>query len=290
VPAIVDAPFGRVTGLRKNAGSSAYSYTGVDATLAGNITVSYFVRRADGGALQFPVPTSATSGSNDCVVMIGAPVAPSETTVESLGDGWYRLSATRPHTGSIGFLSYRQDVELEVTGLQVELGSRLSRYQRTNTSADYDWRNFPLYLQFDGVDDFLEASPITFGSALLVSGFAASREGNASLASGTFGSSPYYGIVSSTSGPSSSTHVGAGSPTISVDGEPVANTRAQLDAVWGGAKVVRYAGLNLGAWTKSVIGMYTGFPGMRQLYGHVMAPDGAGVGEKIDKFLKARMA
>ena len=50
------------------------------------------------------------------------------------------------------------DLTLRVIEPQLEYGSAATRYQRVNTATDYDWVGFPIYLKYDGVDDFLTFS------------------------------------------------------------------------------------------------------------------------------------
>lgn len=75
----------------------------------------------------------------------------------------------------------------------------LPPYQRVNTATDYDTQGFPLYLRFDGVDDWLVTPPINFTSTDKMTVFAGSRyfgdagailcelSVNASSSNGTFG-------------------------------------------------------------------------------------------------------
>lgn len=55
-------------------------------------------------------------------------------------------------------------------------GVGLPVYQRVTTSTDYDTTNFPLYLRFDGVDDFLSTSSINFTITNKMSVFAGMRD------------------------------------------------------------------------------------------------------------------
>jgi len=49
-------------------------------------------------------------------------------------------------------------------------------YQRVNTATDYDTQGFPLYLQFDGVDDWLVTPTVNFTATDKVTAFAGVRK------------------------------------------------------------------------------------------------------------------
>lgn len=69
-----------------------------------------------------------------------------------------RVSLTfTPTAGSVTFT-----VSGSVTEAQLEDGSAFTTYQRVTTASDYDTVGFPLYLKFDGVDDFLVTGSIDF--------------------------------------------------------------------------------------------------------------------------------
>ena len=54
---------------------------------------------------------------------------------------------------------------IDVWGMQLELGTVASRYQRVNTATDYDTVGFPTFLKFDGIDDSLSSATGGGGTA-----------------------------------------------------------------------------------------------------------------------------
>ncbi|HEY4529472.1 MAG TPA: hypothetical protein VIG97_03960 [Luteimonas sp.] len=99
--------------------------------------------------------------------------ASGQRMIEMLDDGWYRIIFRRGAEASvynqfgIGFSdpanptnnSYAADGEqtVYIWGAQHELGTKATKYQRVNTASDYNWKGWPLYLQRDGVDDFMRS-------------------------------------------------------------------------------------------------------------------------------------
>lgn len=82
------------------------------------------------------------------------------------GDGWYRCEVHFP-TGyhscywcvaaGPSTTSGDEGNSVYVYGPQLEDSTRATKYQRVNSATDYDWQGWPLYLQFDGVDDALQS-------------------------------------------------------------------------------------------------------------------------------------
>ena len=52
----------------------------------------------------------------------------------------------------------------------------LPAYQRVNTSTDYDTSGFPMYLKYDGTDDFMQTASVDFSATDAVSIFAGARK------------------------------------------------------------------------------------------------------------------
>lgn len=97
-----------------------------------------------------------------------APAIASTTQVSMtpIGDGWWRceirylegyhsvywmVTTNGGTVGEVGDSVY-------VYGLQVEHGEVATKYQRVTSATDYDWRDWPLRLEFDSVDDVLDYS------------------------------------------------------------------------------------------------------------------------------------
>ena len=55
-------------------------------------------------------------------------------------------------------------------------GVGLPAYQRVNTSTDYDTSGFPMYLKYDGVDDFMQTASVDFSATDAVSLYVGCRE------------------------------------------------------------------------------------------------------------------
>jgi hypothetical protein len=101
-------------------------------------------------------------------------------SITASGDGWYRLTVTFPSLNNTTmFVGYadsltfaRQDVTASTNVVYIwgadlrpaNAGVGLPAYQRVGAATDYDTTGFPLYLKFDGTDDFLQSSAIDPGS------------------------------------------------------------------------------------------------------------------------------
>lgn len=105
-------------------------------------------------------------------------------SITSIGNGWYRCTwestangtgiggpvyaiinadtASRlpAYTGNSASGIYIWGADLRVAND----GVALPAYQRVNTSTDYDTTNFPMYLRFDGSDDYMLTGTITPGT------------------------------------------------------------------------------------------------------------------------------
>lgn len=107
-------------------------------------------------------------------------------TLRFEGAGTVTLSGTATGTYSAGSHSITTtagDLTLTVSGTVTKadlratnMGVGLPAYQRVNTSTDYDTTGFPLYLRFDGVDDWLVTPSIDFTSTDKMTVFAGVRK------------------------------------------------------------------------------------------------------------------
>lgn len=124
-------------------------------------------------------------------VVFGEGTAPGSTTIEPVGNGWYRCTRTltSASTGDSGWTvglrktgiasrteNYAGEPELQgvyLFGLQCEQGSVATPYQRVRSQYDITEAGVPTchYLQFDGVDDFLVTPSIDFSGTDEVSMF-----------------------------------------------------------------------------------------------------------------------
>jgi hypothetical protein len=84
-------------------------------------------------------------------ITVTTPAAPATTTLARIfhGVSGYFLNGTRVNSGSSSKVLWGADLRVANDGVN------LPAYQRVNTATDYDTANFPLYLYFDGIDDFL---------------------------------------------------------------------------------------------------------------------------------------
>jgi len=123
------------------------------------------------------------------VVQANAAVA--SVSCISEGDGWYRLSVrfvppAADHVVIVALVngissSYSGD---NISGAYIDgadlrvanTGVNLPPYQRVNTATDYDTAGFPMYLRFDGVDDFLQTNSINFTGTDKMTVFAGVRK------------------------------------------------------------------------------------------------------------------
>jgi hypothetical protein len=116
-------------------------------------------------------------------------------TMVPLGNGWYRCSIAMTLNAAnpilcVGIISsataarneswttagtetiYLWGADLRVTND----GVGIPAYQRINAATDYDTSNFPMYLNFDGVDDSLATASINFSATDKMSVFAGVRK------------------------------------------------------------------------------------------------------------------
>jgi hypothetical protein len=143
--------------------------------------------------------------------LVGSTANSPTTSITALGDGWYRCSITKTATSSStaatvietaatdGVKSYTGDGTsgIYIWGADLRVandGVGIPSYQRVGAgtagsssasgSADYDTAGFPLYLKFDGTDDFLNilgsASAMKFLHSSVSSVSAGVRFGNSS--------------------------------------------------------------------------------------------------------------
>lgn len=135
------------------AGVDSYAYKQPPSSFLGlSVILSVIVQMTDLGV---PVVNSASGAADFCLVVNGA--FATNSTVVSLGGGFYRVSSAFVHTaGYPGVVKYSTNSArtFKVTAYDLRPASRSSLpYQRVNTSTDYDTVGFPYYIKFDGIDD-----------------------------------------------------------------------------------------------------------------------------------------
>lgn len=139
--------------------------------------LGFIIKNGSGPTLRYRFSTKeitlASQGSGNTTIVF---------TAEDVGNGWVRLKmagvlmgtgATNPRIrhwviDDTGASTFAGDGSSGVYcwGAQVEWGSSVTSYQRVGASAAvYDAAAGPLYLKFDGTDDFLVTSAINFSTS-----------------------------------------------------------------------------------------------------------------------------
>lgn len=94
--------------------------------------------------------------------------------VNDLSDDWreFFVDYTAPSSGQlwtgIDNVNNGQEIDVLIAGIDLRLAAdvqSLPPYQRVVSTSEYSTNGFPYYLQFDGVDDFLDAGTIDFSAA-----------------------------------------------------------------------------------------------------------------------------
>jgi hypothetical protein len=189
------APDGTTTAdkLKENAGTvlpTIYFNTAISFTSGAAYTASCYIKSAGRNVVAMYYQTQAFPDSgrtawfdlSNQTTQVQSGVTASITSV---GNDWYRCSitvtadATNSSTAnSVGMLlpagmgnfnTYTGDNTsgIYIWGADLRVandGVALPVYQRVNTSTDYDTTNFPMYLRFDGSDDYMLTGTITPGT------------------------------------------------------------------------------------------------------------------------------
>jgi hypothetical protein len=129
---------------------------------------------------------------------VGTAAAGTTGSIEALENGWYRCSVIKTFASTTVFGSYRVFTAIDGSGsgssytgdgtsgifiwgadLRVTNdGVGIPEYQRVNTATDYDTAGFPMYLRFDGSDDFMQTNSIDFTATDKMTVFAGVRKFN----------------------------------------------------------------------------------------------------------------
>lgn len=178
---LTDVPFrgGLVsaTALAGYAGAIAFGHDGATSSYAyksdsgsyPQATVSVVVRMDDGSAPMFGTG-STVSNTDFALVVRGVAINPSTYLVTPLPNGCYRVSGSQVATAgssAVGVVKYNSNSPrtFKVTAFDLRPandGVGLPPYQRVVDASNYDTTGFPLYLKFDGVDDFLQTASVDF--------------------------------------------------------------------------------------------------------------------------------
>jgi hypothetical protein len=170
------APDGTLTADRlvPTAVSSTHQVNRLSLVTSQACTISFYLKPSGYNTVEVLDGTSATNGaifdaSSGTVTNKGTGVG----SITSLPDGWYRCTLLVTTTGvrfyvptSLSNFTGNGTSGILIWGAQLELGSTASPYQRVGSQFDVtDPAGFPSYpchyLQFDGVDDFMQTPTIT---------------------------------------------------------------------------------------------------------------------------------
>jgi hypothetical protein len=179
--------------------------------------------------------------------------------------------------------------EIEVTGIQLNIGSDADAYQYADTTALYP-SGAPIAQLYDGVDDGMATA--TFAAGTLINGMDCmipvrrdSRSLPALCALYQVDQTKYFGVVGEYSGGTEPTYSGCGTPTIFVDNVSVANERGDLyDAIGVGEwHILEHRGLDLSAWVNTAFGYYSGGYQLNGARGDIMLYPSTASTEDKDK-------
>lgn len=159
---------------------------------APSAALSFFIKpiaNASALSLLFRNNTTATNYDGTTLNTVNGTAGVPAWVVTPAGNGWLKISYARAtgitagdqisiYAGATGAIAVPGRM-WSVWGLDVRSGNDgvgLPPYQRVKDSNTYDTIGFPLYLRFDGVDDFLQTASIDFSAASSITAFAAVRK------------------------------------------------------------------------------------------------------------------
>lgn len=171
------------TALAGYAGAVAFGYDGATTSYAYKndigsyplATVSVVVQMDDGNAPMFGA-TSSASNTDFALVVRNAAINPSTYLVTPLPNGCYMVSGSQVATSgssAVGVVKYNSNSPrtFKVTAFDLRPandGVGLPPYQRVLDANTYDTVGFPLYLKFDGVDDWMQTANVDFSGTDVV--------------------------------------------------------------------------------------------------------------------------
>ena len=171
-------------------------------------TLSVVVKMDDGGAPTFGSGSSA-SNTDFALVIRGAAVGPSSYLITPLPNGCYRVTGSQVATSGAagcGVVKYSTNSSrtFRVTAFDIRPandGVGLPPYQRVVDANTYDTTGFPLYLKFDGVDDWLQTASVDFSGTnrmLVSAAFRKHSDASAGIVaelSGVYTNSGSFGLL-----------------------------------------------------------------------------------------------
>jgi len=145
---------------------------------------SVYAKKGEKDFLAIGTDATAAAGSNSYSFFniangsLGAAASGHSLSIADAGNGWYRCTLTATtrasvqnmtyyigHADTSGSLTVTSSGSTYIWGADLRAandGVDLPVYQRVNTATDYDTAGFPLYLNFDGVDDGMSTASIDF--------------------------------------------------------------------------------------------------------------------------------
>lgn len=172
--------------VAQNIASSATGYAQSVCMKAGTRSWSYFRLRTTGNIDRFAYFNLADG-------TIGTVNTGLTASIQSLGDGWYRCTATisvavagvlpvivaMTTANNVSFYQGNGTSGIFIWGADLRVSNDAlgqPAYQRVNTATDYDTVGFKPYLAFDGVDDSLVTNSIDFTATDKMTVFAGVRK------------------------------------------------------------------------------------------------------------------
>jgi hypothetical protein len=169
------------------------------AYVAGNYTFSCYAKAGTAGwaYLQMGVGANVVrksfnlnTGASGSTQTFGTGYVFVSSSITDAGSGWYRLvlTATTPTAtanATVGLANSDNGASISTgefnylwgADLRVANDTASPVYQRVNTATDYATTGFPIYLRYDGVDDFLvSAATVNFSTTAQMSVFAGVRK------------------------------------------------------------------------------------------------------------------
>jgi hypothetical protein len=148
---------------------------------APTVSLSFFIKpiaNAPALSLLFRNNTTATNYDGTTLNTVSGSAGVPAWVVAPAGNGWLKISYTRTsgvssgdqisiYAGATGAAA-TPGRSWSVWGLDVRAvgdGAGLPQYQRVFDASTYDSVGFPLYLRFDGVDDFLQTGAVDLSAA-----------------------------------------------------------------------------------------------------------------------------
>ena len=184
------APDGTLTADSMIVVATAYpSVSRTESVISGiSYTVSVYAKSGTNTTLSIEFRGSGSLPNATFNLNLGT-VASGSGTITSVGNGWYRCSIAITSVDSSEIIIIGQGAAPSAGNIFIWGASLVPTnqstlpYQQVVTSTDYDATasNFPPYLKFDGVDDFMETASINFSTTDKVGVWAGVRKNSINI-------------------------------------------------------------------------------------------------------------